>query len=163
MSNWSKSRLWLSCLGYDWFGFYKYQLRYLLEIQNEYFLVRHRKNKLRTTEPAPVTVELPPVLYSAQGHNLSSLLGDTSQLKCTVLGYKPEEHTVSWTRTTVNSSTPTALTFGSQVVIAALCKSVCKKIFYEKNIVWAMNGILKNVAIKLSLTLFDLWRFRITK
>ena len=75
--------------------------------------VRHQ-HRIRSTPAAP-TLDLPPVLYSEQGRNITSLLGETVLLKCTVLGYKQEVHTVSWTRTTRRNKNPTALTFGSQV------------------------------------------------
>ena len=73
-------------------------------------LVRHRKNRYRTTTP-----ELPPVLYSEHGDSVTTLLGENVELRCTVLGYKAGQHTVSWTRRTEDIETPTALTFGSMV------------------------------------------------
>ena len=69
---------------------------------------------MRSTTPAP-TLDLPPVLFSEQGRNITYLLGETVLLKCTVLGYKQGVHTVSWTRTTRRSNNPTALTFGDKV------------------------------------------------
>ena len=81
-------------------------------------VVRH-KHRLRSTTPT-TTLDLPPVLFSEQGRNITYLLGETVLLKCTVLGYKQGVHTVSWTRTTRRNSNPTALTFGDKVRPAKL-------------------------------------------
>ena len=59
--------------------------------------------------------DLPPVLYSPQEKNLSATLGETVELRCTVLGYRPARHSVSWTRTISSSHLPEALTFGTKV------------------------------------------------
>ena len=76
----------------------------LASLLNLFFiLVRHRKNKLRTTT-AQTPPDLPPVLYSEQvhfkllcemievwkfqGENVTKLLGETVELRCTVLGYR---------------------------------------------------------------------------
>ena len=61
------------------------------------------------------SVELPPVIYSQQGHNVTALLGETVELRCTVLGFRSDSHSVSWTRTTPDHHNPTALTFGDKV------------------------------------------------
>ena len=37
-------------------------------------------------------------------------------LRCTVLGYRANRHTVSWTRQTAASPTPVALTFNEKVI-----------------------------------------------
>ena len=67
-------------------------------------------------------VELPPVIYSQQGHNVTALLGETVELRCTVLGFRSDSHSVSWTRTTQDHHNPTALTFGDKV--SRTCPSV---------------------------------------
>ena len=59
--------------------------------------------------------DLPPVLYTSQERNLSATLGETVELRCTVLGYQPGRHSVSWTRTTSSTHLPVALTFGTKV------------------------------------------------
>ena len=85
---------------------------YLNELLSEiiFYSVRHRKNRFRTTTP-----ELPPVLYSEHGDSVTTLLGESVELRCTVLGYKAGQHTVSWTHKTEDNGMPTALTFGSMV------------------------------------------------
>ena len=51
-------------------------------------------------EVSSVSDNLPPILYSPQEKNLSATLGEKVELRCTVLGYQPAKHSVSWTRTT---------------------------------------------------------------
>ena len=59
--------------------------------------------------------DLPPVLYSRQERNVSATLGQTVELRCTVLGFQPGSHSVSWTRTSTHTNLPIALTFGTKV------------------------------------------------
>ena len=77
--------------------------------------VRHRGTKFLSRDYSVESLDLPPVLYSQQGSNVTALLGETVELRCTVLGFKPESHSVSWTRTTPTDHNPTALTFGDKV------------------------------------------------
>ena len=92
------------------------------------FSVRH-KHRNRSM-PLATTLDLPPVLYSEQGRNITYLLGETVLLKCTVLGYKQGMHTVSWTRTTARNLNPTALTFGSKVIIKYLNITPISSLFW---------------------------------
>ena len=66
-------------------------------------------------EESSAIADLPPVLYSRQENNLTATLGETVELRCTVLGYQPARHSVSWTRTTSSTQLPVALTFGTKV------------------------------------------------
>ena len=70
-------------------------------------------------DPAPApsfsSTHAPPSLHTDTVGNITSQLGQTVYLKCTVTGFRQGVNTVSWTKTTSQRDNPIALTFNDKV------------------------------------------------
>ena len=70
-------------------------------------------------DPAPPpsfsSTHAPPSLHTDTVGNITSQLGQTVYFKCTVIGFRQGENTVSWTKTTKHTDNPIALTFNDKV------------------------------------------------
>ena len=70
-------------------------------------------------DPAPApsfsSTHAPPTLHTDSVGNVTSQLGQTVYLKCTVIGFRQGVNTVSWTKTTSRRENPIALTFNDKV------------------------------------------------
>ena len=57
----------------------------------------------------------PPSIQTEGDTNVTAVLGQTVKLSCTVMGFRQEEHTVSWTKK-YKQENPIALTFNDKVI-----------------------------------------------
>jgi len=73
-------------------------------------------------DPAPApsfsSTHAPPSLHTDTVGNITSQLGQTVYLKCTVSGFRQGVNTVSWTKTTSRRDNPIALTFNDKVFVS---------------------------------------------
>jgi len=73
-------------------------------------------------DPAPApsfsSTHAPPSLHTDSVGNVTSQLGQTVYLKCTVIGFRQGVNTVSWTKTTSRRANPIALTFNDKVFVS---------------------------------------------
>jgi hypothetical protein len=71
----------------------------------------------RAPAPSFSSTHAPSTLHTDSVGNVTSQLGQTVYLKCTVIGFRQGVNTVSWTKTTSRQDNPIALTFNDKVQI----------------------------------------------